>query len=130
MVDKGLNIKVLLIDDSEIDLFLYRRLFLKHYDENQIFSCVSPLDAASFVQSFVPNEPITTVLDINMPVVSGFDMLDIFNALPEKVLKMYKIYVVTSSTNRNDHARIAENSFVKELIVKPLTAVKAKSFFE
>jgi CheY-like chemotaxis protein len=130
MPEKQFDINILLIDDSEIDLFLYRKLFSKYYGLPQIASYANSQEALKKIEYSWPTNPTILILDINMPVVSGFDILEKLSVLPQKVLDMYTVYVVTSSTNRNDHARAAEYSFVKEIIVKPLTSEKVKSFFE
>jgi CheY-like chemotaxis protein len=124
------HMKVVLVDDSEIDLFLYNKMLSTFVDESNISSFVNSSSALHYIQSFIPTNTTILFLDINMPIISGFDILDMLAILPEKILQKYKVYIVTSSTNRNDHARISEYQFVSGLFIKPLTTEKVKSLFE
>ena len=79
--------KTLLIDDSDIDLFIQRR-FLEVYDfSNQLISYKSASEALNWLRNINGQEPPEVIfLDLNMPELDGFDFLESFNTLPEKVM--------------------------------------------
>jgi CheY-like chemotaxis protein len=65
--------------------------------------------------------PDLILLDLNMPILDGWQFLEAFNGLSPAVSKKIKIYLVTSSNDEEDYNRARSNSSVDDLIVKPLT---------
>lgn len=66
------------------------------------------------------NLPEVIFLDLNMPVMNGWEFLDEFIKLPEITSKT-KIYILSSSLDANDVKKASEYEIVKDFIVKPLT---------
>jgi len=67
------------------------------------------------------------LLDINMPIWSGWDFTDHFEKLDEKIKKRFKIYMLSSSIDNDDKLRALENKNVVDYIEKPLTEEKVFS---
>lgn len=75
------------------------------------------------VKEYANNEnEISTVLflDINMPAWSGWDFLENFDKLDERIKKQIKIYMLSSSVDIKDIERAKSNPNVIDYIVKPL----------
>jgi two-component system, NarL family, nitrate/nitrite response regulator NarL len=113
--------KTLLIDDSDIDLFIQRR-FLEVYNfSRQLVSYKSATDALNWLKSINGQEPPEVIfLDLNMPEVDGFEFLKSFKTLPEKITNTTKIVVLTSSNSSTDRDQAFENKNVIQFITKPL----------
>lgn len=85
----------------------------------------------SFTDSEVGLEQLTTLiylnyrclllLDINMPMLSGWDILDSLSHLPAKHAGNLTIGMLSSSVNQDDRARALEHPLVTQYIEKPLT---------
>jgi len=113
--------KTVLIDDSDIDLFIQRR-FLEVYNfSNQLLQYKSAEEALNWLRK-LNGEPAPDVifLDLNMPEVDGFGFLKDFNNLPEKITNKSKIVVLTSSNSSKDRDLVFENKNVIQFITKPL----------
>jgi len=71
------------------------------------------------------NAPIPEIilLDLNMPIMTGWEFLDHFMAaVPErKILNNTQIYVVSSSVDPRDLEKVKEYGAVKGYISKPVT---------
>ena len=68
------------------------------------------------------NLPDIILLDINMPVMDGWQFLDEFtNTAPKKAIT---IYMVTSSIDPEDVKKAQKYSQISNYIVKPLTRKK------
>jgi CheY-like chemotaxis protein len=113
--------KTVLIDDSEIDLFIQRR-FLEVYNFSQeVVSYKSAKDAINELKNINGEiAPDIIFLDLNMPEIDGFGFLESFENMPEKVLKKSKIVVLTSSNSQKDRELVFENKNVILFITKPL----------
>jgi CheY-like chemotaxis protein len=113
--------KTLLIDDSDIDLFIQRR-FLEVYNfSHQLVAFKSATEALNWLKNINGQDPPEVIfLDLNMPEVDGFEFLKTFDTLPEKIRKTTRIVVLTSSNSSNDRDQAFENKNVIQFITKPL----------
>lgn len=67
------------------------------------------------------------LLDINMPIWSGWDFVEQFDKLDVKIKSRFRIYMLSSSIDNNDKQRAMENKNVVDYIEKPLTKEKVFS---
>jgi CheY-like chemotaxis protein len=113
--------KTVLIDDSDIDLFIQRR-FLEVYNfSNQLVLYKSADDALDWLRGLtVDAAPDIIFLDLNMPETDGFAFLKIFGELPQAVRSKSRIVVLTSSNNLKDREEAFSYDNVIQFITKPL----------
>ncbi|MBS1622957.1 MAG: response regulator [Bacteroidetes bacterium] len=64
--------------------------------------------------------PDLILLDINMPRMDGWQFLDEYAALQDRLPRRITIYMLSSSIADGDKKRAAEYPFVKGYLVKPL----------
>ncbi len=64
---------------------------------------------------------VTLFLDINMPALNGWEWLDLFDKLDEKIKARVKIYILSSSVDKRDMERAKLNKYVVYYLIKPLT---------
>ena len=114
--------KVFIIDDDEISIFLTERsIQLGGYDVN-LKTFLSAEDALAIIRKAQPEElPDIIFLDLNMPTVNGWEFLEKFEQLSlEKSLEKCLIYILTSSLDTADIAKADDNILVKGFIHKPI----------
>lgn len=113
--------RTLLIDDSEIDLFIHRRfLELSHFSK-ELITYRSAESALEWLHNLNGSEPPNVIfLDLNMPVVDGFSFLNRFSELPEKVKTRSRIVVLTSSNSVADREQVFLYKNVIQMITKPI----------
>ncbi|HTF19169.1 MAG TPA: response regulator [Chryseolinea sp.] len=113
--------RTLLIDDSDIDLFIQRR-FLEVYNfssELQLFK--SAEEALIWLKGIAVTEvPDIIFLDLNMPEFDGFGFLRAFKDLPAPVQARARIVVLTSSNSSKDREQAFSFPNVIQFITKPL----------
>jgi CheY-like chemotaxis protein len=111
--------KVLLVDDSAPGNFL-SRILLKEYGLEALVDEV--LDGASALEYILACEecPDVILLDINMPVMDGFQFLEEFEKR-SKCVAHTKIFMLTSSQREEDKIVSLENKLVEGYFDKPLS---------
>lgn len=70
------------------------------------------------------------LVDLNMPVMDGWQFLDEFNVLAEKWQLKAKVYIVSSSTDPKDLERQKNYSCVDGYLVKPVSREKLKELLQ
>jgi CheY-like chemotaxis protein len=73
--------------------------------------------------------PDLVFVDLKMPGVSGFEFLELYNALPQLVQDQTVMAVLTTSMHGADTARVAQYPNV-EYLTKPLTEEKMRKLLE
>ena len=113
--------KTVLIDDSDIDLFIQRR-FLEVYNfSNELLLYKSAEEALGWLKNINGEAaPDIIFLDLNMPEIDGFSFLKNFKDLPEKIKTKSKIVVLTSSNSSKDREQAFSFKNVIQFITKPL----------
>jgi CheY-like chemotaxis protein len=60
-------------------------------------------------------------VDIQMPIMNGFEFVESFETLPDEIKSGYILYFITSSMNENDIRRGTSYPSVRQFLNKPLT---------
>ncbi|TAE11642.1 MAG: response regulator [Bacteroidetes bacterium] len=126
---------VMLIDDNEIDNLINQRIIESSGICKYIFTHTGGKSAIEFLKNAekiaeVGNTsmlPDIIFLDIDMPLMDGFQFLDEFENLTERTKKFCRIVMLTSSINSRDVKKSKKYDNVKEYINKPLTKESLKS---
>lgn len=69
-------------------------------------------------------------LDINMPRVNGFEFLEAYHKLEEKLKSEIVIVMLTTSLNPDDEKRAMDSKEVTEFHNKPLTEISVQEIIE
>jgi CheY-like chemotaxis protein len=64
--------------------------------------------------------PDIIFLDLNMPVVNGWQFLQQYEVIKEQIPKKIKIYIVSSSINNSEINQATSNINVEGFLSKPL----------
>lgn len=113
--------KTMLIDDSEIDLFIHRRFLELCHFSKELITYQSAETALEWLRNLNGNDaPNVIFLDLNMPVVDGFSFLNLFTKLPEKIVSRSRIVVLTSSNSVTDREQVFLYKSVIQMITKPI----------
>ncbi|UII26696.1 response regulator [Fulvivirga maritima] len=116
---------VMLIDDNEIDVFINQKVIEFDQFSEKVITCFSAREALDYLSNTESNQmPDIIFLDLNMPVIDGFEFLEAYATFPEEVRKHITIIVLTSSDNDFDKERISANSDVLLFQSKPITEEK------
>ena len=125
---------VMLVDDNEIDNLINQKMIEAAGISEHIFVHSGAKSAIEFLKNIeklakVPVDlylPEVIFMDIDMPLMDGFQFLDEFEKLSDSIKNHCKIVMLTSSLNPQDMNKAKKNQFVLKYLNKPLTQENLK----
>lgn len=113
----------LVIDDDLANNFICRVIIQKTFPGSSVTSFTSPVEAVEHIKEIGAKNPQPTVilLDINMPVLSGWQVLEIIDKLDDDLKNLFSIYMLSSSINPKDNFKANAHPLVVAYLEKPLT---------
>ena len=115
----------MLIDEDEIDNIINQKIIESNNFSEKVMVFQTGTDALDFLRTnskVAENLPDLIFLDINMPIMDGFQFLEEFEKLDSPILDKSKIIMLSSSISPRDIDRAASNRFVKKYLNKPLNS--------
>lgn len=117
---------VMLVDDDQNDNFFHKREINKNNSEINVLTKTSGLEAIHYLKSMKQDQeirPDLVFLDINMPVMNGWEFLKEFSLLDKEIRSGIIVMMLTSSMNPADETRAKSWDFVSEYFNKPLNKI-------
>lgn len=114
---------VLLIDDDKFTNIHNTKLLANHSAFHNVRSVTSGKAALIYLQSVIKNDaikPDIIFLDINMPLMNGWEFLREYNNLNKDLIKSIELVILTS-TDALTVEKTKDLSFVKTIVNKPLS---------
>jgi CheY-like chemotaxis protein len=119
-----LRYKVMLIDDTEVDAFISKRMLTSTQFSSEITEFYSAQKALEFLDENRDNSfalPHLIFLDLHMPAMDGFDFMEKFEMLPKSVVDSCKVIMLSSSIDPLDEKKIKQNKNILKFLTKPLS---------
>lgn len=110
--------RCVLIDDSKADLFIAKLILQKCNLNSEIVELNNGEEALTWFQANQDIQDTLVLLDINMPIMNGFEFLDGIKHL--NFHSSVHVYLLSSSTHPEDQKRGKDYDLVKSYIVKPI----------
>ena len=113
--------KTYLIDDDDLSLFLARHLLQSESFASSICSFQSAEHAlATLLADLTEALPQIIFLDLNMPLMDGWQFLEALAPYEQELRGRCHIYILTSSLSLTDLEKSKHYQLVEGLIHKPL----------
>ena len=115
---------ILLVDDDEATNFYHRIIIDESNSIENVHVATNGKKALDFLSSCpeTGNCPQLILLDINMPVMNGWEFAEAYAQLPAADRQRAKLVMLTTSINPDDRARAEQIPVVDGFRNKPLDA--------
>lgn len=125
---------VFVVDDDKIFHFIIKKLLTSNNININPSYFLNGLEALEGLKNKLDtgeNQPDLILLDINMPILDGWQFLEEFKKLKDKLKKEITIYIISSSNNQTDldKAEVFSNE-VQNYYLKPISVDEIKSIFQ
>lgn len=135
-VMKKLN-AVMLIDDNEIDNLINQKMIESINMTENIFIHSGAKSALEYLKNIEKIKigaenflPELIFLDIDMPLMDGFQFIDEFDKLSDTTKLYCKIVLLTSSLDPKDISKSKKNTQILKYMNKPLSQDNLKKLIE
>jgi CheY-like chemotaxis protein len=119
--------KVMIIDDDDLSRLIVKKMIRKFDFADEVVECATAIEGLNCLNTNSLALPEIIFLDINMPVLNGFEFLDKFEKLNKTVKEHCAIIMLSSSVDPDDIKRAEANKWVRSFLSKPLTLVNLKA---
>lgn len=115
------KLSVMVVDDSEVDSYLVQEII----NESNYFSEISAYSSSSIALDFVlgvsdmSDLPDLILLDINMPIMDGFEFIDSIADVYDDGFSPV-VFILTSSLQMRDYENFDKQYTAAEFLKKPL----------
>src|SRR4051812_45391688 len=95
----------IVIDDDPVNNLICHKYIQLLSNEISIQTFTDPVAGIDYIiNNYNEQQPNQTLLllDINMPIMNGWDLLDRFVSFPDAVKQQFKIFILSSSVDLED----------------------------
>lgn len=115
---------ILLIEDDPITVMVCDRIIKMTVFCDNVQTKENGQDGIDCVNEIIQQKhelPDIIFLDINMPVMNGWDFLEAFEKIKHQLVKMPRVFILSSTVDPEDYKKAEQFSAVEGFISKPLT---------
>lgn len=125
---------VMLVDDNEIDNLINSKIIETTGISEVIYmhsTAISAIDFLKNIRKISTEEdnklPEFIFLDIDMPMMDGFQFIEEFNSLDPFITKYCKVVMLTASMNPKDKMQASKSDALIKYLNKPLREADVKA---
>ena len=118
--------QILCIDDDPITLMLCKKVIAKSSFSQEVISAHNGEEALSHFNNLkynnkISKKPELIFLDLNMPVMGGWEFLDHFTSQAYSEFNSAKVFVLSSTIDPEDLAKAKKYPIIIDFLSKPIT---------
>jgi CheY-like chemotaxis protein len=119
---------ILCVDDDAISLMLYKMVITKASFTNEIVTATNGEEALNYIKTLEVSssksqkkELQLIFLDLNMPVMGGWEFLDSFSGVEYSEYNHIKVIILSSTVDPNDLENSKKYPMVIDFLSKPIS---------
>jgi CheY-like chemotaxis protein len=118
MAEKYNEVTMLIVDDDDVDVEGIKRAFSKMRIANPVTRVKNGAEALDVLRGPLSNKPIIVLLDLNMPIMDGFEFLTELRKDTE--LNTTIVFVLTTSNSDRDKLAAYEKNIAGYVVKSEL----------
>ena len=125
------NIKrVIVVDDDPYSHLICKTNIRRIAPDIEFVEFLLPEKGIEYIESAynepAENCPTILLLDINMPVMDGWEFLERYDKIASDVKDQLTIFLLSSSIDPRDKQKAEENKYIKGFLMKPFRKTTAE----
>lgn len=122
---------LIVIDDDPINNMICVKMLRHLLPMTDVKAFTQPSNGISHITGSYSNndDKLVLFLDIDMPALSGWEVLQQIGLLPADLKKRMQVFILTSSVDPVDRLSAANDPLVASFITKPLSQEKLRMIF-
>ena len=126
--------RVIMVDDDPYSHMICSKIIRRIVGDIEIVEFVSPEEGIQFIETVYREDVCecntVLLLDINMPIMNGWEFLERYDHASNYLKKQFTIYLLSSSVDHRDKERAAANKYVKDFLMKPFKKEMVEAIFK
>ncbi|MEO7211356.1 response regulator [Mucilaginibacter sp.] len=112
-----------IIDDDDIFIYGFKKFMEIRGVSAEILNFSNGKEAIDYLKNpfYANNLPDIIFVDINMPVMDGWEFTQNFEEIKSHMGKKISVYFISSSVDINDISRAKNNPAIEDYILKPIS---------
>ncbi len=113
----------IIIDDGRISALITELAIKDIFNTAVTTTFINPLEGVDFIKNEFALNPINTALflDLNMPMVNGWEVIAMLEALPKTITQYLTIFLLSSSIDPMDKLKAKKTKSITEYLDKPIS---------
>jgi len=116
---------ILLIDDDPVSNKFNSMIIQRNHPNIEIIALTGAMEAIQYLKDLT-RKPDLIFLDLNMPVMNGWDFMEEYHKLNLNI----EIMIITSSEDPKDMDKAENYNEIKGYVVKPISKVALSTIFD
>jgi two-component system chemotaxis response regulator CheY len=126
--------KFVIIDDDFVNNSLFFILIRKALGVQHVQGFFSAHEGIRYIKNEYENAKgklsIVLFLDINLPAITGWDVLDLLEASDQNIKEQLTVFMLSSSIDPKDKQRAMKYPIVRDFFEKPLLLDRIEALFK
>lgn len=115
---------ILVVDDSNVTRSFVQKIFSNDYN---VFVSHDGYSALNYISNDVNHKIVAVLLDLNMPGMNGFEVLDYFKS--NNLFSMIPVSIITSDNSKQTRDKVFSYGVV-DILVKPFNERDVKNILD
>lgn len=126
--------RFIIVDDDRSNNLICEFALRRFANDLEVKTFLDPEIALRYIEDEYSHttvlSPTVLFLDINMPILTGWDFLEVFESFDSELKQQFSIFILTSSIDHRDQQKAEANLLVEGFLSKPLSTKIINELFK